>query len=66
MKVNVTVDINVGEIWINDKGYKLKVLDIGVQSLWLEWENGNKDGWDLTKFIEYYRRHEGVAVPSEE
>lgn len=54
MKIELFFDVQPGEVWVNDKGYKLKVLDIDPTGaeLWLEWENGRKGSWTPTKFIE--------------
>ena len=50
----------VGQTWRNDRDYKMKILAIGVDQLWLEGQavyndgSGNKSAWDMDKFLIEY------------
>lgn len=47
----------IGDTWINHMGYRIKILDVGIQYVWCEWENGNKDAWNIKDFTEKYFLH---------
>ena len=45
----------VGQVWINDREYKVKVLDFGFEDIWLLYlDNGNKVSWKQDKFLGQY------------
>jgi hypothetical protein len=44
-----------GQVWVNCMGYHLIVLDVGVEDVWLEYENGNKGSWKKEKFLYDYK-----------
>ena len=45
----------IGSVWINDRNYELKILDIGIDEVWvLHLSNGNKCSWNVDKFLELY------------
>jgi len=47
--------LRVGQIWQNDRDYKVKILDVGFEDVWLLYlANGNKVGWKQQKFLEQY------------
>lgn len=44
-----------GDIWMNDRDYKVKILDFGFDDVWVLYlENGNKTAWEHDKFINQY------------
>ena len=47
--------IVIGQTWINSSGYKVKILDIGDNDIWVLYlENENRVPWDKRKFREQY------------
>ena len=46
--------IKIGQLWINDQDYVVKVLDFGLNDVWLAYPNGNHVAWKLSKFFEEY------------
>jgi hypothetical protein len=45
----------VGQIWMNDRNYKVQILDFGFEDVWLLYlDNGNKVSWKQSKFLEQY------------
>ena len=49
-------DFLVGSIWINDKNYRVKILDYGDNDVWLLYiANNNKTAWDIKKFLKEYK-----------
>ena len=51
--------VKIGQIWINQIGYKVEVLDFGSREVWLYYaENKNKTAWDIEKFLSEYKLYE--------
>lgn len=47
----------IGDIWVNDRDYKIKILDFGSESLWVLYlENQNKVAWKIKDFLEMYSK----------
>jgi len=47
--------LEIGQIWMNDRDYKVKILDFGFEDVWLLYlDNGNKVAWKQDKFFEQY------------
>ena len=46
--------IKIGQSWINDQDYVVKILDFGLADVWLLYPNGNRCAWKLSKFFEEY------------
>jgi len=48
--------IGIGDIWVNDAGYQVRILDFGDNEVWLFYlENDNRTAWEMTKFLDAYR-----------
>lgn len=53
--------IKIGQTWINDRDYKVQILDFGFDDVWLLYiENGNKCAWNQDKFLQQYTILEDV------
>ena len=52
--------LKIGQLWINDQDYIVKILDFGIGQVWLLYPNGNKTAWSLGEFFEYYTIWEDV------
>ena len=47
--------LEIGQTWMNDRDYKVKILDFGFEDVWLLYlDNQNKVAWTLEKFLEQY------------
>lgn len=45
------------DIWVNDRNYKVKILDFGSESIWVLYlENQNKVAWKIKDFLETYTK----------
>jgi len=45
----------IGQIWINERDFKVKILDFGIDDLWLLYlANNNKVAWKKDRFLELY------------
>ncbi len=45
------------DVWINDKGYKVEILDYGSEDVWVLYlENQNKVSWKIKDFLEMYSK----------
>lgn len=39
--------IFAGDVWINDRGYRVQILDYGTEDIWVLYlENQNKVAWE--------------------
>ena len=44
-----------GDIWINENGYKVKILDFGFDLVWLFYfDNNNRTSWTHQEFVNQY------------
>ena len=48
------VKICKGQVWENDVGYKLEILDASINDLWVLHENGHRSAWEIDKFLKSY------------
>lgn len=56
LKKNWVDDFLIGSIWVNSNDYKVKILDYGLNEVWVLYlENQNKTGWDIGKFLQEYK-----------
>ena len=47
----------VDDIWVNNRDYKVKILDFGGESVWVLYlENQNKVAWKIKDFLENYAK----------
>lgn len=47
----------IEDIWINDRDYRVKILDYGSESVWVLYlENQNKVAWKIKDFLEQYSK----------
>lgn len=47
----------IGDVWVNDRDYKVKILDFGSEFLWVLYlENQNKVAWKIKDFLEMYSK----------
>ncbi len=45
----------LGSYWINNSGYKVKLLDMGENDVWLLYlRSNNKTSWEIGKFLKEY------------
>lgn len=52
--------IKVGEVWENDYGYRVKILDMGSDEVWLLYlDNNNRVGWQIKNFLDVYKPIDG-------
>jgi hypothetical protein len=45
------------DVWINNQGYRVEILDYGREDIWLLYiENQNKVAWKIKDFLEMYSK----------
>ena len=50
-------EFRIGDIWINEQGYKTEIMDWGTQDIWLFYEeNRNKCAWKIIDFLKEYKK----------
>ena len=53
---NQEIKIKIGTDWINDINFKVKILDVGKDEVWVYcYRNKNKCSWRIEKFFKHYR-----------
>jgi len=51
------VSFKKGDVWINDNGFKVKILDWGFNSVWVYYiTNKNKCSWGFEEFLRNYTK----------
>ena len=46
-----------GDIWINNNGYRVEIIDYGTEDIWLLYlENKNKVAWKIKNFLTEYHK----------
>lgn len=62
--IHSSVAIHPGEVWENDQGYQMEILDTGESEIWCRWQNGHKGHWDIQKFMDgKYRKIKEAVKP---
>lgn len=54
-KQEMYIHIQPGQVWKNDNGYRLKILDVGPIDFWCKWENGNRGSFNKEDFFRLYK-----------